>query len=188
QAIGAYQENLVPSAPAEHQQQALLKITELSLAQNKISDATQMLEKFLAQYPQAAAADLAWLTLGELRLRQLAADAGTNTIYNALTNSTGTTNHLQKAREAFETLTKQFPQSPRFGLGELNLGWCLFLEAKLPESQKAFQAAVERLPLCADLARAHFKLADAQFRQRNFTGAITNYNAIIQKFASNPEV
>src|SRR5213075_3090528 len=76
----------------------------------------------------------------------------------------------------------------RVGLAQLNLGWCLFLEGKIPESQKAFQAAVERLPLSPDLARAHFKLADAQFRQKDFAGAITNYNAVIQKFAAFAEV
>ena len=78
EAIVAYQRNLAEGIPAERQRQALLKITELSLAQDNIPQATQMLEKFLGQYPDAASADLALLTLGELRLRQYEAGAGTN--------------------------------------------------------------------------------------------------------------
>ena len=68
------------------------------------------------------------------------------------------------------------------------MGWCLWLQGKIPESQKAFQTAVERLPLSADQATAYFKLADAEFLQQDFAGAITNYDAIIEKFEALPEV
>jgi TolA-binding protein len=53
EAIIAYQENLSAGAPAERQRQALLKITELYLAQNKVADAAQMLERFVSHYPTA---------------------------------------------------------------------------------------------------------------------------------------
>src|SRR5262249_50957764 len=36
--------------------------------------------------------------------------------------------------------------------------------------------------------RAHFKLADAEFRLGDFASAIANYSAITQRFASFPEV
>ena len=58
----------------------------------------------------------------------------------------------------------------------------------MPEAQAAFQAAVERLPFSKDLATAYFRLADAQFQQTNFAGAIKNYQAIIEKFGALPEV
>ena len=190
QAIATYKENLAPGLPAQSQRQALLKITELSLAQNKLADAIQTLESFLAQFSKADAADRAWLTLGELRLRQEASLLGTNQTTVVRTNVPGATNYLQLALDAFQALAQYFPQSPLFGQGQLGLGWCFWLRDQFPESQKAFQSAVERLPLSADLAMAHFKLGDAEFRQREYRGAITNYNAVVgnEKFAALPEV
>lgn len=77
EALVAYQRNLAEGIPAERQRQALLKIAELSLALDNIALATQAMEKFLVQYTNAASANLALLTLGELRLRQDQAGAGT---------------------------------------------------------------------------------------------------------------
>ena len=51
EAIVAYQRNLAEGIPAERQRQALLKIIELSLAQDNIPQATQTLEKFLPSIP-----------------------------------------------------------------------------------------------------------------------------------------
>ena len=58
----------------------------------------------------------------------------------------------------------------------------------MPECEKACRAAVERLPLSAEQATAYFKLADAQFQQKNFTNALSNYNAVIWKFSELAEV
>ncbi len=188
EAIAAYRSNLADAIPAERQRQALLKITELSLAQNKTTNAIEMLGRFVGQFPQAASADLAWLTLGELSLREHLARMNTNGFPNASTNASAATNYLGKALDAFTALTQNFPQSPFVGKGQLGLGWCFWLQEKMPESLKAFQAAVERLPLSVDQAYARFKLADAQFRLKDFAGAVTNYNAIVEKFAALQEV
>src|SRR6266700_350616 len=150
EAIAAYRSNLADAIPAERQRQALLKITELSLAQNKTTNAIEMLGRFVGQFPQAASADLAWLTLGELSLREHLARMNTNGFPNASTNASAATNYLGKALDAFTALTQNFPQSPFIGKGQLGLGWCFWLQDKMPESQKAFQAAVERLPLSVD--------------------------------------
>jgi TolA-binding protein len=188
EALVAYQRNLAEGVPAERQRQALLKITELSLAQHNIPQATQMLEKFWAQYPKAASADLALLTLGELRLRQYEPGAGTNQVALAVTNAPAATNGLQLALDPFNTLVKEFPQSPLFGKAQLDLGWCYRRDGRLSEAQAAFQAAVERLPSSEDLATAYFRLADTQFQQTNFAGAIKNCQAIIEKFGALQEV
>ena len=129
-----------------------------------------MLEKFLGQYPNAASADLALLTLGELRLRQYEAGAGTNQPALAITNAPAATNILQLALASFDTLVKKFPQSPLFGKAQLDLGWCYWREGRLSEAQAAFQAAVERLPTSRDQATAYFRLADTQFQQTNYAG------------------
>lgn len=191
-AIEAYNEILVTNSPGQYQQQALLKISKLSVAQNKIPDAVQTLEKFVATYPKAAAADIAWLTLGELRLRLFASPptnaASTNAPLVSATNMPPSTNYLDQARLAFETLTTEFPKSPQLGLGFVDLGWCLFLLDKVPESQRAFQSGIAHLPLSPEMARAWFKLGDAQFRQTNFAGAAASYNAVVEKFSAFPEV
>jgi TolA-binding protein len=187
-AIAAYQRNLAEGIPAERQRQALLKITELSLAQNDILQAARTLEKFLSQYPGAAYADLALLTLGELRLRLYEADAGTNRVAIASTNAAAAANNLQLALTSFSMLVTNHPQSSLYGKAQLDLGWCYWRLGKLPEGQAAFQAAVERLPFSKDLATAYLRLADLQFQQTNYASAIKNYEAIIEKFATLPEV
>ena len=162
EALGAYQKNLAEGVPAERQRQALLKIAELSLAQNNIPQATQMYEKFLGQYPEAASADLALLTLGELRLRQSEAEAGTNQPAPTVTNAPPGTNVLQLALASFDTLVKKFPQSPLFGRAQLGLGWCYGRQGRLAEAQAAYEAAVARPPSSRDLAMAYFRLAEMQ--------------------------
>src|SRR5207253_3589447 len=69
----------------------------------------------------------------------------------------------------FRSLTKNFPQSPLFGKAQLHLGWCYWLEENMGQAQKAFQGAVERLPVSPEQALAYFKLGDTQFRQNDFT-------------------
>jgi TolA-binding protein len=184
-AVVAYQKNLAENIPADRQRQALLKITELSLAQTNIPQAAQMLETFLARYPEAASADLAWLTLGELRLRQCEAGVGVIQTAPATTNAPAATNDvLQLALGSFNTLVKKFPQSPYLGKAQLDLGWCYAREG----DQAAFQTAVSGLPMSKELATNYFRLAETQFQQTNYAGAIKSYQAIIEKFGALPEV
>jgi TolA-binding protein len=189
EAIVAYQPNLAEGIPAERRRQALLKIIELSRAPDTFPQLTKTLEKFLAQSPDDALADLALLTLGELRLRQYEAWLGTNPVANATANATAATNDLHLALASLTTLAKKFPQSPLFGKAQLDLGWCYWRAGRLPEGEAAFQAAVEHLPpLSKEQATAYFRLADTQFQQTNYAGAIKNYQAIIEKFGAVPEV
>lgn len=196
EAIAAYQRNLGEGVPAGRQRQALLKITQLSLAQTnespkvfavKIAEAAQTLEKFLARAPLPDSADLALLTLGELRLRQYEAGQLANGLTGAATNALIATNYLQEAISAFERFTTNFPKSSRFGKVELDLGWCFLRSTNLPASQAAFRLAVERLPVGLDQAIAYFKLADVEYLQTNFPAAISNYQAVIDKFAVLPQ-
>jgi TolA-binding protein len=189
EAIAVYQKNLAEGIPNERVRQALLKITELSLAQGRerIPQATQMLEKFVAQYPDAAAADLALLTLGELHLRQYEAGADTNAVAGVTTSAPAATNGLPLAMTSFSELVKRFPRSELFGKAQLDLGRCYVRAGKLPEAQAAFQLAVERLPLSLDLGSAYLRLADVQFEQGEVTNATRNYQTILEKLAALPE-
>ena len=188
EALAVYQRNLVEGVPAERQRQALLKTSEVSLAQDKIPQAMQTLEKFVGQYPDAAAADLALLTLGELHLRQHEAGADTNEVAMVTTNAPAITNSLQSALASFTELAKRFPHSLLFGKAQLDLGWCYWREGRLPEAEVAFQTAVGCLPVSSDLATAYFRLADTQFQQTNFAGALKNYQVVVERFAALPEV
>ena len=184
-AIDAYEPNLAIGIPADRQHQALLKITELFLAQGKIAEAAETLETFLARYPEAASADVAWLTLGELRLRQCEAGLGKIQTAPATTNAPAVTNDvLQLALVSFNTLAKKFPQSPYLGKAQLDLGWCYARQG----DQAAFRAAVSSLPMSKELATNYFRLAETQFQQTNYAGAIKSYQAIIEKFGALPEV
>lgn len=190
EAVAAYQLNLPEGTPPELQRQAVHSITRLLLAHDKVAEAALVLQHFLEQTPGAKSADLALLTLGELRLR-LAAQ--TPPLASA-TNAPQVSNSLPQAVAALESFTNKFPQSPLFGKAELALGWCFWLSNAMPESQAAFQAAVQHLPgstdsaSAYDLALAQFKLADTQFRQTNYAAAIPHYRAVAEQFKAWPEV
>ena len=187
QAILAYTNNLNAAIPPDRQREALLEIARLALLQNSIGEAVQRLEEFLTRFPAAAAADLAWLTVGELRLRQCVSGIGADTSFGAGTTS-ATSNCLEEASAALRSLPAHFPQSPYLGKAELDLGWCYWFQARAPESQSAFQSAVDRLSPSPDQAIACFKLADAQFQQTNYAGALANYQAVNARFSAFPEV
>lgn len=190
EAIAVYQNNLLDGVPAERQRQALLKIGALALGEKDLAQATATLERFYAQHPAAPAADLALLTVGELRLRQYVALAekaagGAGGASNAVL----ATNLMASAQAAFAEFVSKFPQSPLLGKAQLNLGWCWWTENRWPESRAAFQAATTNLPSpSVDLAVAHFKLGDVCFQERDYTNALANYRAIREKFGGLEEV
>jgi TolA-binding protein len=174
EALAAYQENLT-NAPVERQRQAILKISELAIAQDQFYDAEQSLEKFLAQFPGSPATDVALLTLGELQLKDYTAQPAA-------------TNQLPEAQARFDRFLGAFTNSPLAGRVYLDRGWCLWLAGKIPESFDAFKAAARRLPPSEDLAVARFKMGDALFAQKDFTNALENYRAVADDFANFPAV
>ena len=87
----------------------------MSLALEKPAEAAQVLQGFLAQFPTNSCADLALLTLGELRLHQYESTRLTNQIPGGLANSPAATNLLAQAVLAFKDFPKQFPKSPLIG-------------------------------------------------------------------------
>ena len=181
EALAAYQENLT-NAPVERQRQAILKMAELAIAQNQFGDAEQSLEKFLAQFPDSAATDVALLTLGELHLKDYTAQL------EATNHLPAATNLLSAAQERFDQFLGAFTNSPLAGKAYLDRGWCEWLAKKYPESFEDFKAAAEQLPPAEDLAVARFKMGDAQMAQTNYAGALTNYLAVVDDFANFPAV
>ena len=181
EAESAWQENITTNVPVAQQQQAILKSAALAVALNDLTNAETELENYLTRFPAAAPAELARLSLGELLLKDfIAQPLATNLFTAALTNLDAATNSVFA------------------GKAYLDLGWCNWLAEekagelgdtnaaaqKLAESLDDFQAAAHSPhPLGPeDLAVARFKMGDAQFALKDFTGAQTNYLAVLEDF------
>lgn len=187
EALQVYTNNLAETVPLDRQRLALLNIIELKLAQNRTEEAGQMLEKFLAQQPDDAASEVGLLTSGELHLKLHLDGLSTNSTTVA-PGPEATTNHLQLALAQFEKLRAISTNGFWQGKALLNIGWCHWLERKMPESVTAFRAAKEILPFSEDQAVARFKLADALQFQRESAAALTEYRALTNEFALLPRV
>ena len=173
-AVAAWQENLSSTAPVEQQQQAVLKMADLALAQKNLASAEAGLETFVSKFPDSPAAAIARLTLGELHLRDFIAQPPA-------------TNHLAAAKTALDATLAAAPNGPLAGKANLALGWCHWLANEYPESLTNFEAAAGLLPMSEDLAVARFKMGDAQFEQTNYRGALTNYQAVLADFSELPQ-
>jgi TolA-binding protein len=182
-ATAAYQRNMTETSPPEYRRQALLRIIQLTLEQNKLSEATEKLENFFTQYRDDAASEVALLTLGELNLRRHLAGLSGRT--NA---APATSNFLQVALAHFDRLVTNNPPSPFIGEAHLNRGWCFWFDGRMPEAQQAFQLATSKLPHSESEAVAQFKLADVQFQLRDYTNALAGYRAVINDYKSLPRV
>lgn len=174
EAIAVWQENLAASTAADKQRQAVFKIAELAAGQGNFLAADGRLEIFLKQFPDSAAADMALLTRGELRLKN----------YAASTNA----DDLAAAREQFNLLLKKFPDSPFAGKALLGRGWSVSLPDKLTEGLEDFRSAASKNLAPEDLAVARFKTGDAFFARKDFRGALENYSAVLNNFAATPSV
>ena len=182
-AIAAYQRNITETSPPEYRRQALLRIIQLTLEQNKLNEATEKLESFSTQYPDDDASEVAVLTLGELNLRRHLAG-----LSNRTNTPSVTTNFLQVALAHFDRLVTNNPTSPFIGEAHLNRGWCYWFDGRAPEAQQAFQLATSKLPHSENEAVAQFKLADVQFQLRDYTNALAGYRAVINGYKSLPRV
>jgi TolA-binding protein len=182
QAIVVYTNNLADPAPPEHRRRALLKIIQLTLAQDRISDAEQQFQQFLTKHPEDAASDVVLLTLGELQLKQHTLET------NQTDTVTGATNVLRTAAASFDRLLTNFPQSALVGRAYLGKGWCYWEDGKFGESQVAFALAVDKLPHSAEQAVARFKLADTFFWQKDFSNALQHYRGVLNEYTDIPRL
>ncbi len=185
EAAAVYEQNIAAGLPQEHRRHALFKTIQLTIAQNKISEAITKLEQFVNQNTNDSTLDLANFTLGELRLKQVFALSeaprtnGTQTVF---------TNLAQSALSSFNQVISNHPGSEFVGKAYLDRGWCLWIEGKYLDAQTSFAEATAKLPLSEEQGIARFKLADTQFLNGDFAGAISNYNKLLQEYAEFPAV
>jgi len=185
EALRSYTNNLAAGLPAEYPRQALLKIVSLTLAQNQINDAVQLLEGYVAQRTNGAALDFARLSLGELYLKLYynppAPDKSSDVV-------TTTTNYLQEALTNFDQVIQDFPGSPFVAKAYLDRGWCFWAQTNMSGARTNFEQAVELLHVSPEQAVARFKLADTEFYQHDYDPALTNYNLLLHDYANDETV
>jgi len=174
-AVAAYGENLTNGAPPDLQRQAILKIAELSAEQTNFSDAEGSLQNFLTRFGDSPESDAALLALGELHLKSY-----------VLWSTAG--GELPQAQSCFDQFVMTWTNSPLLGKAYFDRGWCFWIQENWPKSAADFKAAVEKLPPSVDLAVAHFKLGDAQFRLSQWADARENYQSVVNDFTNYPVV
>ncbi len=183
-ATRTYEANLVAGVPMERQREAFVKTVQIALERNQLSNAASRMENFLAEHPTETGADVALLSLGELRLKQF--QLGTNA--GAIPNLTVATNLTQAAIDNFERLVRDFPKSPFAAQAQLGRGWALLVQEKKSEALAAFRAAAEALPKSDAQAVARFKLADLQFASGDITNAVQSYRSVVRDYTEYPRV
>jgi len=188
EALDAYQENLT-NVPVEQQRQAILKIAELAVAQDRFSMAEGSLRDFITQFTNSPVTDMALLSLGELHLKDYVANPSA-------------TNQLPEAQARFDQFLATFTNSPLTGKAYLDRGWCGWLASRMAQDQgdftnaaqktteslADFEQAAQLLPPSEDQALARFKTGDALFALTNYAGALENYQAVVEDFARFPAV
>jgi len=177
-ALAVYGLNLTDAVPPSSQQQAILKIAELAVAQKQYPAAEQSLDQFLAKFPDSRAADVALLTSGELYLKD----------YLSQTATTNQMVALGEAEGRFGRFLATFTNSPLAGKAYLDRGWCRWLAGNFSESLSDFTSAAQILPLSEDLAVAKFKAGDALFALGNFSAARSDYQAVLDDDVAFPRV
>jgi tetratricopeptide (TPR) repeat protein len=181
EALQSYTNNLAGDLPPEDQRQALLKAVALILAQHQIQDAVRLLESYVTQPTNGAALDLARLSLGELYLKIYYNPAPAQKTNDS---AAAGANYLQEALTHFQSVIRDFPASPLVAQAHLDRGWCYWAETNMAGAKTEFQTAADHLPPSPEQAVARFKLADAEFYQDDYGAAVSNYNRLLQDYAT----
>jgi TolA-binding protein len=175
EALADYEDNLVNAKiPAENQREAILKSSEMLVAQGQYTNAEGRLDLFLEQFPRSPAAETALFSLGDLLLKDYGAH--------------GSVTNLQLAQACLDQFVGEYTNSDYLGHAYLDRGWCGWFANNPVAAASDFQQAADRLPRSLDLAVAHFKLGDALFMENDFTNALENYRVVVDDFMDFPEV
>ena len=173
EATAAYQA-ILTNGPPRQQRDALLKLVDLNLRNNRLSDTDAILTNYLTRHPDDKASDLYLVASGELQLRQY---------YDA--PAAATTNLLLQAEAKFLTVLQNTNgERGLLGKAQLGLGWCRLVEGSLKDSNLAFSNAVDLLPTGTDKAVALFKLADTSIQLGNYPEAIRDYSAVVDHYGA----
>jgi tetratricopeptide (TPR) repeat protein len=185
EALQAYSANLVPGLPSMEQQRAMAKTVQLTVAISPPDVAIDSLTNLIGRLPQSPGIDLARVVLGELYLKAFAASTQINSATNA---APPPGNSLENALTNFNIVINNFTNSAWLPKARLDRGWCYWSAGKITQAGPDFAAAANGLPYSADQAVARFKLGDVEFASSNYTGALSNYNEVLQRYDGFPTV
>jgi tetratricopeptide (TPR) repeat protein len=177
-ALVVYGANLAEGLPAKERRRALAKTVQLTVALNSTPSAIDSLTNLIFRLPLAPGLDLARESLGELYLKVYTGQAKAASVSNA----PPIVNPLENALTNFDIVIRDFTNSQLLPDAHLNRGWCYWIEGNIPRAKPDFEAAANDLPYSEDQAVARFKLADAEFAERDYAGALTNYNQVLQRY------
>jgi len=186
EAIQTYTNNLEKRFPADVQRRALVKAIELLRAQNQTPEALAQLQDFIATHAGSPALDAACALLGDLYLKAYAVN--TNSVSQTNGPPQAGTNFFVAAATNLDRVIRDFAQGEFLGKARLDRGWCDWCQGKIAEARTNFQEAVNHLPLSPEQAEARFKLADAQFEQKDYGGAKANYTLLLEQYTNMPAV
>ena len=177
-AVVLYEQNLGTNVPANWRRSALLKIVDLYVEENRLSNAVLRLQRLFIRHPGDPATRLAHLTLGELRLRQFYGLPDASRIIS--------TNLLSEAIGHFDVILKGDADADLIGKSWLGRGWALWEWGKLSGkgfqlrlAQQAYSNAVTGLTKSREQAIAQFKVADCLFHRTEYAAASSKYWAAI---------
>jgi len=174
-AVASYRQNLTNDVPAVVQRQTLLRLSELLITRDRLAEARTVIQQFLDLNPDAATADLARLTIAELKLRQhLQADR------NSAGSPSVPTNLLEQAASDSDRVIQSTSSRQLRGQAYLTRGWAEWMRGNDAASSASFEQAALLLPRSEDQATARFKWADALFRLQQFDQARTNYEYVVE--------
>ena len=177
-AVALYERNLATNVPPDWRRSALLKIVDLYVEENRLTNAVRRLQRLFIRHPGDPATGLAHLTVGELRLRQFYGLPDASRLQS--------TNLLSQALGHFDVILQGGTEPDLMGKSWLGRGWALWewgrlsgKEFQLSLAQQAYSNAVNRLPRSREQAIAQFKVADCLFHQADHAEAATKYWAAI---------
>mgnify|MGYP003324605466 CR=1 FL=1 len=177
-AVALYERNLATDIPPDWRRTALLKIVDLYVEENRLTNAVQRLQRLFIRHPGDPATGLAHLTLGELRLRQFYGLPDASRLQS--------TNLLSEALGHFDVILKGHVDADLMGKSWLGRGWALWewgrlsgKDFQLSLEQQANSNAVSRLPKSGEQAIAQFKVAACLFQRANHAAAASTYWAAI---------
>ncbi len=177
-AVAMFERNLATNIPPDWRRTALLKIVDLYVEENRLTNAVQRLQRLFIRHPGDPVTGLAHLTLGELLLRQFYGMPDASRFHS--------TNLLSQALGHFDVILKGEADAGLEGKSWLGRGWALWEWARLSGkdfqlslAQQAYSNAVSRLPKSREKAIAQFKVADCLFQRANHAAAASTYWAAI---------
>jgi TolA-binding protein len=173
EAVSAYRQNLSTNTPPAVQRQTLLRLSSLLIRNQRFAEGRAVIEQFAQVSPDPATADLARVTIAELKLRQ-----HLQVVASGKSESTPT-NLLEQVIGDLDEVIQSGSNRRLQGQAYLWRGWAEWIRGDQGQAGDAFAQACQILPRSEEQAIARFKWADAQMMSGEYAEALSNYQAVV---------